>query len=317
MKQIVVMLCTAVIFVFAVASANATTLRPRAEVVGDRVTLGDLFDGLEPNRAAIAIAQAPAPGRQIALDTGWIAQVARAYRIDWQGAALHRQIVLTRKSHRLGADAVVAEIEASIAGQVPEGKLEIQLDNRGVDIHLPLDAPPSLRVRDLSYDRSSGRFAGTVVAPADGRPLVQLAVTGRAVSIVEVPVVTRRISRDETIGAADIGWIEVTSDRAGLDVIMDAGDLVGMSPRRALAAMTPVRVHDVERPIDVKRGDAVTMTLQSGALVLTARGRALDQGARGQVIRVINVDSNRTVEAVVAGPNLVSVSIGTALASLN
>src|SRR3546814_2370244 len=90
---------------------------------------------------------------------------------------------------------------------------------------------------------------------------------------------------------------------------MDAGDLVGMSPRRGLAANTPIRIHDVERPIDVARGDTVVMTLQSGALMITARGRALDQGALGQVVRVLNVDSNRTVEAVVTGPNAVSIRI--------
>src|SRR3546814_15228367 len=84
---------------------------------------------------------------------------------------------------------------------------------------------------------------------------------------------------------------------------MDAGDLVGMSPRRGLAANTPIRIHDVERPIDVARGDTVVMPLQSGALMIPARGRALDQGSLGQVVRVLNVDSNRPVEAVVTGPN--------------
>ncbi|HET8727979.1 MAG TPA: flagellar basal body P-ring formation chaperone FlgA [Alphaproteobacteria bacterium] len=317
MKQIAVMLCAAVVFIFAVASAHAALLRPRAEVERPQVTLGDLFDGLDPRQASIAIAQAPAPGREVVLDAAWIDRVARAYRISWENSAGQRQIVLARASHRLGSEAVIAEIAASLAGQAPEGELDVQLDNRALEIHLPTDALPSLRVRDLSYDPASGRFAGTVVAPADGTPVARLAITGRAVAIVEVPVVNRRIGRSETIAAADISWIKVTSDRAGLDVVMDAGELVGMSPRRGLAANTPVRVHDIERPIDVARGAAVTMVLESGALMITGRGRALDQGARGQVIRVINIDSNRTIEAVVTGPNAVAVTVATNLASLH
>lgn len=316
MKQITVMLCTAVVFIFAVASAQAAMLRPRAEIVAPQVTLGDLFDGLDPSQASMAIAQSPAPGREVVLDAQWIDRIARAYGIHWENSAVRRQIVLARASHRLGAEAVVAELANVLAARTPGGQLEIQLDNRSLEMHLPVDVVPSLQIRDLNYDPSSGRFAGTVVAPADGTPVARVPVTGRAVSMVEVPVVNRRIGRSETIGAADIDWIRVSADRAGLDVVMDAGELIGMSPRRGLAANTPVRIHDIERPIEVARGAQVTMVLETGALTISGRGRALDQGARGQVIRVINIDSNRTIEAVVTGPDTVTVAVPVNLASL-
>ena len=48
------------------------------------------------------------------------------------------------------------------------GDIEVELDNPNLSLHLPLDAAPSLALTGLRFDRASGRFSGTVAAPADG-----------------------------------------------------------------------------------------------------------------------------------------------------
>ena len=55
MKQIFAMLFAVAVFIAAVA-AEAATLRSEAVIRGDRVLLGDLFDGLSPDLAGTAIA---------------------------------------------------------------------------------------------------------------------------------------------------------------------------------------------------------------------------------------------------------------------
>ena len=65
----------------------------------------------------------------------------------------------------------------------------------------------------------------------------------------------------------------------------------------------------------VGRGDSVDILYASEALTIVARGRALDSGAPGDVVRVLNVDSNRTIEGVVDSPGLVRIEIGLRLAS--
>jgi flagella basal body P-ring formation protein FlgA len=90
-----------------------------------------------------------------------------------------------------------------------------------------------------------------------------------------------------------------------------------MSPRRVLSAGAPVRLGDLRPPVVVARGSRVTMQVRYGALTVTAGGRALEDGAMGAVIRVVNVDSSRTVEAVVTGPNQVAVDPAAAAAAAN
>jgi flagella basal body P-ring formation protein FlgA len=57
----------------------------------------------------------------------------------------------------------------------------------------------------------------------------------------------------------------------------------------------------------VKKGEMVTLTLRNSKLALTLQGKALQGGAEGDVVRVLNTASNQVVEGIVTGPQTVSV----------
>jgi flagella basal body P-ring formation protein FlgA len=52
----------------------------------------------------------------------------------------------------------------------------------------------------------------------------------------------------------------------------------------------------------VRRGDAVTLVYRAPGMSLSMRTRALEDGAVGQSVRLLNTASNRTIDAVVTGP---------------
>jgi flagellar basal body P-ring formation protein FlgA len=54
--------------------------------------------------------------------------------------------------------------------------------------------------------------------------------------------------------------------------------------------------------IVIRRGEAVTLVYQAPGVTLTTRARALENGAVGQSVRLLNVTSNRNIEAIVTGP---------------
>ena len=68
-----------------------------------------------------------------------------------------------------------------------------------------------------------------------------------------------------------------------------------------------MKENDVQAPQVVSRGELVVMTFQRGALTLTAQGKALENGAKGDVIRIVNANSSRTLEARVTGDGEVQV----------
>ena len=52
----------------------------------------------------------------------------------------------------------------------------------------------------------------------------------------------------------------------------------------------------------VRRGESVTLVFRAPGVMLTTRARALEDGAIGQNVRLMNTSSNRTIDAVVTGP---------------
>lgn len=52
----------------------------------------------------------------------------------------------------------------------------------------------------------------------------------------------------------------------------------------------------------IRRGETVTLIYDAPGMSLTIRARALEDGAVGQSVRLLNTSSNRTIEAVVTGP---------------
>jgi len=57
----------------------------------------------------------------------------------------------------------------------------------------------------------------------------------------------------------------------------------------------------------VSKGSLVTIILKKPGLSLTSQGRALQNGADGDTIRISNTNTSRTIEAVVIGSNIVTV----------
>lgn len=304
MKQILIMVAAAMCFV-AAAAAQAATLRSDNTIDADTVTLGDLFDGVGEASAA-TIGRAPAPGRKAVYDAAFLARAARAFGLDWRPASAYDRVVLTRASTLVRADEVQLAIQQALADRIREGRIEVELDNRLLELHLPAGGAADVTIESVNHDPMQGRFAATVVASAAGAQ-ERFSVTGRAIPVIEVPVLNRSVRAGEVIGDTDIAWAELRRTNTSDGILRDAAALIGMSPRRTLRPNAPIRARDLREPSLVTRGSLVIIRLESRSMVLTAQGRALEDGADGQVVRIVNTMSNRTIEAMVAGPGLVTV----------
>ena len=102
--------------------------------------------------------------------------------------------------------------------------------------------------------------------------------------------------------------MEVRINRMGADLLRDTADLIGQTPRRLITENT----RPGPRPSAAAgRHQGIAGHHGPSAEIHDADRPGQGPGSRlrdGQVIRVVNTMSNRTVEAVVIGPNQVSVS---------
>lgn len=100
-------------------------------------------------------------------------------------------------------------------------------------------------------------------------------------------------------------------------IIKDAGDIpnadilaeyVGKELSRTVYNGTPIRQKDVKEPVMVRRNSRVNMIYRAGRLEITAVGRALQEGALGDMVTVINLDSRKKVDGIVTARGTVEMN---------
>jgi flagellar basal body P-ring formation protein FlgA len=117
----------------------------------------------------------------------------------------------------------------------------------------------------------------------------------------------RALRSGEVIRPEDVRVERRPKAEVGSDSVDDA-HAVGLSATRPLRAGQVLRTTDVTKPHAVQRNEAVTIHYNAPGIMLTVRGKALEAGAVGEAVSVLNAQSNRTIQAVVAGPGQVVVS---------
>ena len=295
--------------------SSALTLRDRIMVEDDVVRLGDLFE--EPlSDGDIAVAQAPKAGQTLTLDARFLQQVARAYRLDWKPGSKYQKTVIGRMSQRVTApmvrEAIVVAVQERIGSSTD---LDVVLDGGDLELDLPTDVENSVAISAINFDPNSNRFAAILVAPADGPPIIQRNVFGTVYEMAQIPVPKRLISAGATISADDLEWQPVHLRRLAGNSLTDAEQLIGRVAKRPLKAGQILRQSDVAVSPVIRKNDLIRLVVKTGQMTLSVQGKALQDAALGQTIRVMNVNSNRQLSGTVVDAG--TVAVGFSVAAIN
>jgi flagella basal body P-ring formation protein FlgA len=184
--------------------------------------------------------------------------------------------------------------------------------------HLPLanqsPAGTELAVEGLRHDGVSGRFQAVLVGRIDDRIRFRLPVHGRAHALIELPVLARPLAPGDIVREADLKWITVRSDRVQRGSLTAPEQLLGAEARKRLLPGRVLSARDLGPPLVVRSGRLVRLIYVRPGLRLTALGTAQDDGALGQLVRVVNADSRQQLQGTASGPDEVTVGIiGTGL----
>jgi flagellar basal body P-ring formation protein FlgA len=123
-----------------------------------------------------------------------------------------------------------------------------------------------------------------------------------ALSVVATPALSDSLVATRTIRAQSILTAEdfalVAAEIPG--ALTDAAGAIGLEARVTLYAGRPIGSGDVGPPALIDRNQIVALIFRSGGLSILTEGRALDRGAAGEVIRVMNLTSRTTVNGTIA-----------------
>jgi flagella basal body P-ring formation protein FlgA len=296
----------------AVAKAEETPrpiLKANAVVSGGVVTIGDLVEhaGIV---AKVPIFRAPDLGTtgSVPVDAV-VAAVARHALIGLDTAGL-REVTVTRPARTIPAKDIEDAVAEALARQYRLGDardIAVTFDGILSAIEVEPTALGNPSVSRVAYDARSGRFDASLDLPTGATSLGRLRLTGRAVAMASVVTLAHTVERGAVLKDADIVVERRPRAEIGRDALTDPERARGLAARSNLQAGQVVRGIDLTRPELVLRNDPVTISYAMPGLSLTIRGKALESGAEGDSIAVLNEQSKRTLQGVVIGPGRVAI----------
>jgi flagellar basal body P-ring formation protein FlgA len=125
--------------------------------------------------------------------------------------------------------------------------------------------------------------------------------------LTDVVVSTGSIARDTIMDPSDVMVKKKWLDTAASGVVTDVSEVVGKKASTRINPGTEITKHMLRSIPVVKKGEVVRIVLESGPMMISAMGLCEQDGGAGDLIRVQNTSSKKTVFARVLGASLVKV----------
>lgn len=276
--------------------AYAVGLKNNSMVSDTTITLGDVFYDL-PRGADRVLGAAPKPGEEMVLNARTLLRIAKAMDLSWRPSSSTDHVVIRSDATLIDHDMIVTRLRDALSDQNVFGDYEITLPVQYHQITLPAQYPPEMDVTRVHYDQNTQRFEAVIAAPSAENPVQQIHVRGTVAPVIQVPVLKYNVQNGRIIQTRDIEYITIRENTFNQKTIIDAQSLVGMTARRVLIAGRPIKDSDIVAPQMVSRGEIITLALSNGVMNITTQVKALQNGAVGDVIRVVNLSSNKTMQA--------------------
>ena len=280
-----------------VSPGHAATLRTDTILHDDFVRLSDLFEGVEYDRT---IGPAPEIGGRIFVEAPQLNAIARQFNVDWRSSSPGDRTVLERPGRPFPRDQAMGALRAALqsAGVSTDADVDVPAY---VAPMLPPGVTATADIGQLDYDPVSGRFTALLALETPNMQPVNARLSGRVQEMMDIPVAVRRLLPGDVVGPADVKIGRVRADTVRTEVARDTGQAVGMAMRRPVGPGAPFVLADLGRPLAVQRGEAVHIQLELPGLLISAEGMALEAGANGDRIRVMNTSSRAVLDAQVVG----------------
>lgn len=230
------------------------------------------------------------------------AQQAATSELPAELPAVQDAISSAREQAGLGSvltvDSVARDVAHALEKEGAGEKIRIELFQAPHNgILLNHRAALTYEIKDVSYNARAMNWEAMLYPYESTKPLAPIKLQGSYDEVVNVPVLVRRVHRDEIITAADIKWEEVEASRLRPDTAMEEKQIIGYTPLRTISPDRSVRTAELTKPAVIHKNERVTLQYRTSNMELKTLGEAMEDGAEGDIIRIRNKDSHQPVQA--------------------
>ncbi len=267
----------------ATVNAAAVHLADVAVLEGDARAFADVELGPAPDPGATRRLAGTAILRRLT-DAGFDTAATR-YQIP-------ATVIVSRAAQEIGVPELARAVEEQAPALLAEGERV-----RDVDVAASVRIPPGAYDTRLSAvgpaHGVSRRFELALVQ--DGATVATVPARVEVEAFGPVVVARRSLARGATIAADDVAVEERDVTGLGAAVLRDVHDAVGKEAHVALAPGMPVTMQAVAKPVLVRRGDLVTVVVETPGMRLSLPADALEAGPAGARVRAVNKTSKQEI----------------------
>lgn len=158
-------------------------------------------------------------------------------------------------------------------------------------------------VEIVSIETKGNKFTSFIKSSL-GKDLI---VSGRFYNATLLPSFERNIGVGQIIHKEDIKFIKVADSRANNQYVSVAEDLVNKSARVNISKNKPIKKRDIINKVMITKGDNIKILFNKNNLSMEVLAQAQESGSIGDLIKVKNLDSNRSLHAKVLDSQTVRV----------
>ena len=274
----------------------AFELRATAQVDGEGIFLNQVI-ATPRDLPQLRLCDAPLFGKSAILKQSEVAELARAAGFNetltnWSGPALTR---ISRRARQLSEKETLQLLTSVLQRQCvkEQGELELRFARPWNPINTP-DEPFVIKVLDLPTSGVSSSFILRFeVETAHGEAVGSWQASLQAKVWREIWVASSAVKRGESVVSAGLARERRDMLLCHEPLAEFAQDDQSLEFAEAVQTGAPICARLVRARAIVHRGQSVAARVQDGALLITLKVEALEDGAAGQIIRVRNPLSRR------------------------
>lgn len=286
----------------------------KATVVhSDRVLLRDIatIEGFDKSKrekiGRLFLSKAPHPGEQRSFTDEYIRNLFNANQTGgkWN---IPSTVTIERGSEKISRDKIKELFKDAVIRhtKLPASMVEIPKINLNEDLVVP-SGKNSIHVSFTPGERFRGRATAKVDIAVNNQRYRQYYVSGEVKLYGTSVVVAKKVERGKTVQMEDLRVENAVISEAPPHMVSEVADAVGMEAVVDLQPGSILNESMLKAPVIVNRGDLVNIVLEMRNLRVEAKGIAKQRGARKQVIKVLNINSQKIIYAQIINDNEVRV----------
>lgn len=306
-------LCGLLLLVMALSYGQTIHLQEAVKVKGLSLLLNDLAEIPEdPGLGQVCLGKTPALGQTVVYDRETITARLQELGVDvsqiiWEG---EMAVSVETESMAVSPDQLAAVAKDFLETSLPWPVEDMSCELTGATAAPLLFPAPrhaaSITPRLASNLLNRGRAVVEIIATVDGQQVQRCTLVFQIRVFSTVFITTRFIPRHTVLQQQDLQSkrLEITNFSETPLASWDA--IVGKQMRSSQPAHHILSDRDLEPETVIRRGSMVSVVWEYGNLKISITARSLENGGMGDVIRLLNLSSNKIIQGkVIAGSTVV------------